>query len=59
MIETEYLQTIDAGNMVKNWRASTLIDKLVKVYKRDCVNADAILFTEADLWKADCLKILR
>ncbi len=55
--ETEYVKTIDAGNMVKNWRTSTLIEKLLKVYKKEGVNADAMIFTEDDLWKADCMKI--
>jgi hypothetical protein len=55
--ETEYVKTIDAGNIIKNWRASTLIEKLLKVYKKEGVNADAMIFTEDDLWKADCIKI--
>ena len=55
--EYEYVKTIDAGNMIKNWRASTLIEKLLKVYKKEGVNADAMIFTEDDLWKADCVKI--
>lgn len=56
-VETEYVKTIDAGNMIKNWRASTLIEKLLKVYKKEGVNADAMILTEDDLWKADCVKI--
>lgn len=55
--ETEYVKTIDAGNMVKNWRTSTLIEKILKVYKKEGVNADAMIFTEDDLWKADCMNI--
>jgi len=43
--------------MIKNWRASTLIEKLLKVYKKEGVNADAMIFKEDDLWKADCVKI--
>jgi len=34
-----------------------LIGKLLKVYKKEGINADAIIFTESDLWKADCVKI--
>lgn len=56
-IETEYVKTIDAGSFIKNWRASSLIEKLLKVYKNEGVNADAMIFTEDDLWKADCVKI--
>ena len=54
--EYEYLKTIDAGSVIKNWRASTLIEKLLKVYKEDGVKGDAIIFTEDDLWKAECVK---
>jgi len=32
--EYEYVKTIDAGNMIKNWRASTLVEKLLKVTKK-------------------------
>jgi hypothetical protein len=54
--EYEYVKTIDAGNMIKNWRASTLIEKLLKVYKKEGLKGDAIIFTEDDLWKADVVK---
>lgn len=57
-LETEYIQSIDAGNMIKNWRASTLVEKLLKVYQKEKISAHAIIFTEDDLWKADCIKIL-
>lgn len=57
IFETEYIKTMDAGNMIKNWRASTLIEKLLKVYKKEGVDADAMIFTEDDLWKADFVKI--
>lgn len=55
--ETEYVKTIDAGNVIKNWRASTLVEKLLKVYKKEGVSAEGLIFTEEDLWKADCIKI--
>ena len=56
IFDYEYLKTIDAGSVIKNWRASTLIEKLLKVYKEDGVKGDAIIFTEDDLWKAECVK---
>ena len=55
--EYEYVRTIDAGTFIKNWRASTLVDKLLKVYKKESVQADALIFTEDDLWKADAIKL--
>lgn len=54
-LEFKYVKTIDAGNVIKNWKASTLIDKLLKVSKKEGVNAQALIFTEMDLWKADCV----
>ena len=54
----EYVETIDAGTFIKNWKCSTLIDKLLKVFKKDDVEADALIFTEDDMWKADAIKIL-
>lgn len=53
----EYVKTVNAGALIKNWRASTLITVILKDYKKEGVNADAIIFTEDDFWKADCVKI--
>ncbi|MBA4304042.1 MAG: hypothetical protein C0424_07440 [Sphingobacteriaceae bacterium] len=53
----EYVNTIDAGNVIENWRASTLIEKILQVFEKKGVNADAVIFTEVDLWKADCVNI--
>jgi hypothetical protein len=53
----EYIKTIDAGTFIKNWRASTLVEKVLKIYKKQGISSDAILFTEDDLWKADCVKL--
>ena len=55
--EYEYVKTINAGAFIKNWRASTLVDKLLKVYKKEEIQADAIIFTEDDLFKADAIKL--
>jgi hypothetical protein len=52
----EYVKTIDAGTFIKNWRASTLIEKLLKIFRKEKFNADAIIFIEDDLWKADAIK---
>lgn len=54
--EYEYIKTIDAGDIIQNWRASTLVEKLLRVYGREVVDGDAIIFTEGDLWKADVVK---
>jgi hypothetical protein len=51
--EYEYVKSIDAGAIIKNWRASTLVDKLLKRLKKDGIEADALIFTEDDLFKAD------
>ena len=53
----QYLETIDAGRIVKNWRASTLIDKLLKVFRKKSKEGDALMFVEDDLWKADVIKL--
>lgn len=55
--EYEYSKTIDAGLIIKNWRASTLVEKLLKVYKKENLRADALFFIEDDLWKADAIKL--
>ena len=52
----EYVGTIDAGNMVKNFRASTMLEEMFKAIKKKGFTGDAIIFTEMDLWKADVIK---
>ena len=53
----QYVETIDAGRVVRNWRASTLLEKLLKVFKKKSINGDALIFIEDDLWKADVIKL--
>lgn len=53
----EYVTTIDAGSFIKNWKASTLIDKLFKVFNKKGIEGDALIFTEDNLFKADAIKL--
>ena len=53
----QYVETIDAGRIVKNWRASTLIEKLLKIFKKKSINGEALMFVEDDLWKADVIRL--
>ena len=56
IFEYEYVKTIDTGAFVSNWRASTVIDKVIKRAKKEG-SVEAIMFVEDDLWKADVIKM--
>lgn len=54
--EFEYLGTLEP-KVIKNFKASTLLNTFVKKAKEKFINGNAIVFKDLDLIKADIVKL--
>ena len=54
--EYDYVGTVEAGGMVKNWKASTMLEIMLDKMEKKNLKGDALIFKEDNLWKAEIVK---